>query len=118
MLNINLNLSALCVVLLMSCTGIVSAQSISGNELIAACEKAIASDFAGNTGMICHWYVTPCDCNYGNEQLPKVCLPADFNEEKLAQQVIDGLNSNPDLLAKDAAFAANSVLTVLYPCTN
>jgi len=114
----SLNLSVLYVVLMMSCTGVVPAQSISGNELVAACEKAVASDFAGELGMICHWYVTPCDCIYGNEQLPRVCLPADVNEETLAQQVIAGLNSNPELLSKDAAFAANSVLTVLYSCSD
>ena len=118
MLHFNLKLSALCVASLVACTGIVPAQSITGNELVTACEKAIASEFTGNTGMICHWYVTPCDCNYGNELLSRVCLPAEYNEEKLAQQVIDGLNSNPDLLSKEAAFAANSVLTTLYPCTD
>ena len=102
--------------MVVTCTNFIQAQSISGKDLADACEQALLTGFYGNGGMMCHWYVTPCDCSYGKEDLPRVCLPPSIKEEDLAQKVIAGLQSDPYLLKKDAAMAANTILSALYPC--
>ena len=94
------------------------AQSITGGQLLEACEVALKTRFAGETGMACQWYVTPCDCNYSDEILPRVCLPVKVDPADLAGEVIAGLKSRPELMSEKAAFAANSILSRLYPCSD
>jgi len=91
------------------------ADSINGARLVDACETALASGFTHTEGMVCHWYVTPCDC-YHDDDVPDVCLPADAGEETLAITVINGIRQDPELLQQPAVVAANTVLSELYPC--
>lgn len=87
-----------------------------GADLLAACEYSLQHDFTGVKGKMCHWYVTPCDCNYGRQPLPRVCLPSSVAVETLARQTITGLRAKPALLSREADVAAAIVLSEHYPC--
>lgn len=89
----------------------------SGGDLLIACKDSITNGFHGKNGMMCVWYVTPCDCHYGiNEDIPRVCLPEKEPPELLAREIIDGLNTNPELLKESAEMAAGLILSPKYPC--
>jgi len=89
----------------------------SGAELLTACEQSMMKGFSGMKGMMCTWYVTPCDCNYGNEnELPRVCLPPSPDIDALAHEVITGLIAQPELQELNADIAANTILIRNYPC--
>ncbi len=94
----------------------VKADAPTGNDLLMACRSSLDKGFNSVEGMLCTWYVTPCDCVHSREDVPRVCLPPGFNEENLARLVIDHLKSSRDLLNKDAAVAANTILVNYYPC--
>ena len=67
--------------------------------------------------MLCHWYVTPCDCHYGNnERLPRVCLPYNVDVSDLATIIVEHLKDNQSLLTLSAEAAAANILAPLYPC--
>ncbi len=84
--------------------------------LLQACHHALGDGFQGVEGQMCTWYVTPCDCRHGNEELPHVCLPDDISVEQLARQVITGLENNAELQGESAEFAASTILYETYPC--
>jgi len=90
----------------------------SGADLIAACEQALANDFQGMNGQMCTWYVTPCDCTYGQEstRMPRVCLPFSVAVEDLAREVITTLQAEPALQSEEAGLAAALILARTYPC--
>ena len=89
----------------------------SGADLEAACQQSLDEGFHGHEGMLCTWYVTPCDCDYGKEQeAPRVCLPETVTVETLAGEVIAGLQEQPGLKTGDAGFAAALILSRIYPC--
>lgn len=93
-------------------------KSPSGADLLAACQHSMDQGFSNVQGMLCSWYVTPCDCNYEKKrQLPRVCLPGSPDIDLLAQQVISGLNARPELLNMEADIAASTILTRYYPCS-
>ncbi|MCG8324811.1 MAG: hypothetical protein MI673_04780 [Thiotrichales bacterium] len=93
-------------------------RSLNGGDLLSICEDALINGYRHPEGMACYWYITPCDCNYGTVDLPRVCLPADLDETGLTSMVIDGLKSRPELLSLPAAEAANTILSKHYPCHN
>ena len=82
-----------------------------------ACRESVANDFHGIKGALCSWYVTPCDCETGNEELPKICTTEPVATETLAKIVIRGLEQTPALLHEEALFAAAVILSETYPCT-
>jgi hypothetical protein len=89
----------------------------SGADLETACQQSLDAGFHGNEGMLCTWYVTPCDCDYGKEQkIPRVCLPETVTVETLAYEVIAGLQEQPELKTKDAELAVALILSRIYPC--
>jgi Ssp1 endopeptidase immunity protein Rap1a len=89
----------------------------SGADLLSACETSLETGFNGETGMMCVWYVTPCDCHHGKDsEIPRVCLPDGKKPESLAREVIDGLKSQPELQGKSAEISAGEILAVKYPC--
>lgn len=89
----------------------------SGADLLTACENSLVKGFSGEEGMMCTWYVTPCDCDYGQaNEVPRVCLPQSPDVEALARTVIAGLAKQTELQAKDASFAAATILSSLYSC--
>jgi len=91
--------------------------SPTGADVLTTCEESLASGFQGITGMMCVWYVTPCDCHIGKDPaIPRVCLPDGMETETLAREVIEGLKSRPELQSETAELASNSVLTIKYPC--
>jgi hypothetical protein len=91
----------------------------SGKELLAACEQSLEDGFDGIAGQMCTWYVTPCDCDYGNKpDMPRVCLPASVPVEMLARDVVDGLSDQPGLQQKDADIATALILSRTYPCND
>ena len=96
----------------------LTAQSITGQELVYACEHALDNNFTGTGGMACYWYVTPCDCETGRQEQPRVCLPHDISEYQLARMVIDGIRNNAELQKMDAAVAVGTVLSQTYPCSD
>lgn len=101
--------------LFMVSTGIHAAPS--AKDLLAACEDSLASGFHGSTGMMCSWYVTPCDCHHGNDlAIPRVCLSGNESEESLAKIVVAGLKAQRTLLLKPAEMAAGIILSPRYPC--
>ena len=88
-----------------------------GADLLHACTEAMASGFNSSKGMLCIWYVTPCDCEANNtNDLPRVCLPADVSHERLADQVVQELRQAPQLLNLSAEAAAANILAPVYPC--
>ncbi len=89
----------------------------SGANLLEACEDSLEKGFQGATGMMCVWYVTPCDCYHGKDStIPRVCLPDGKTPESLAREVIDGLKSKPELLSESAEVSAGIILAPKYPC--
>ncbi len=103
------------VALLLLSTEVLSTPT--GADLLDACEDSLANDFQGTTGMMCVWYVTPCDCHHGKDSaIPRVCLPDGKAAEVLAREVVDGLNSQPELQAKSAEISAGVILVPKYPC--
>ena len=99
---------------------IVNIQAIAsptGADVLAACEESLANGFKGVTGMMCVWYVTPCDCNYGKEPvMPRVCLPDNKDVDSLAREVIEGLKLRPELQSETAEMSAGIILSEKYPC--
>jgi hypothetical protein len=88
-----------------------------GNDLLAACEHALDKGFSGAEGMMCTWYVTPCDCFHSEDsEIPRVCLPVPPDVHALAREVTDGLATSPELLDKTADVAAGTILIKKYPC--
>ena len=91
----------------------------SGADLLSACQQSIANHFVGAKGMLCKWYVTPCDCNIRQEETtPRVCLPEEVNVKELANEVIEKLLVRPDLQQRSAEYAAAMILVERYPCDN
>lgn len=88
-----------------------------GAELLAACQYAQEYGYDNTRGMLCIWYVMPCDCEITrDDDMPRVCLPADIDHTVLAQRVIQGLVDNPGLQALDAELAAARILSQYYSC--
>jgi len=101
--------------LLMICTEVTA--SPSANDLLKACQESLANGFHGATGMMCSWYVTPCDCHHGKDLIiPRVCLSGNESEESLARIVVDGLQAETTLQSKSAEMAAAIILSPLYSC--
>jgi len=89
-----------------------------GKDLLVACEHALDKGFTDAEGMMCTWYVTPCDCYYSvDSEIPRVCLPPAPDVAALAREVADGLAATPELLEKTADVAAGTILKRNYPCT-
>ena len=89
----------------------------SGTDLLKACEESLANGFHGSTGMMCIWYVTPCDCHHGKDiAIPRVCLPDNEPHELLAREVVEGLKSQPELQTVIAEIAVGVILSPRYPC--
>ncbi|MFT5394878.1 MAG: hypothetical protein ACI85N_000057 [Gammaproteobacteria bacterium] len=89
----------------------------SAKDLLKACENSLANGFHGSTGMMCSWYVTPCDCHHGRDlSIPRVCLTGNESEELLAKIVVDGLKAEPALQLESAEMAAGIILSPNYPC--
>ena len=94
-----------------------AAATPSATRLIYACEHALEYGFNDINGMLCTWYVTPCDCNQANKpEIPRVCLPPDIPVEFLAREVIDGIKTQEVPVTVDADYAAAKVLAKHYPC--
>ena len=90
-----------------------------GLQLLEACEIAVSNGFKGSEGLVCEWYVTPCDCDVGKPNaVPRVCLPEVFASKELAQKVIVDLKSEPELTARSADDAAAIILSRSYPCAD
>lgn len=88
-----------------------------GAELLLACQHAREHGYDNTRGMLCIWYVTPCDCEPNKaEDVPRVCLPPGIEHEVLARQVIEGLLDKPGLQALGAEDAAAQILARYYPC--
>jgi hypothetical protein len=82
-----------------------------GKELLLACKHFLAKGFSGAEGMMCTWYVTPCDCFHGdNTEIPRVCLSSSPNIDDLAREVTEGLAMHPELFDKNTAVAAAMIL--------
>lgn len=91
----------------------------SGADLETACRHSLDRGFQGNDGMMCTWYVTPCDCDYGKKhETARVCLPETVPVETLAGLVVSGLHERPELKSKDAGYAAAEILSHIYPCSD
>ena len=104
-------------IVLLLCINTGSAASPVGADVVLACEESLANDFEGMKGMMCTWYVTPCDCTTGKDpEIQRVCLPDDLEVEELARQVIEGLKLEPELQSKSAEVASSIILSKKYPC--
>lgn len=91
--------------------------SPTGADVLSVCEESLVNGFQGMNGMMCVWYVTPCDCTYGKDpEMQRVCLPANKETESLAMEVIEGLKLQPDLQTKTAEVASSIILSAKYPC--
>ena len=88
-----------------------------GKDLLTACEHSLKQGFSGAEGMMCTWYVTPCDCFHSDDsEIPRVCLSPALDVDALAREVMEGLIKSPDLLGKSADVAAGTILEKNYPC--
>ncbi len=89
----------------------------SAKDLLVVCEDALENGFHGSNGMMCAWYVTPCDCQHGKDLvIPRVCLSGNESEESLAKIVVNALKRQPTLQLKPAEMAAGIILSPGYPC--
>ena len=103
------------VVLLMFASDVLAAPS--GADLLHACEDSLVNGFQSTKGMMCIWYVTPCDCHFGDKKsVPRVCLPKDAAHEELARVVMNGLKEKNELQTLTAEMAAGTILSPIYPC--
>jgi hypothetical protein len=90
---------------------------LNGQDLKAACQRALKKDFSGLDGQFCAWYVRPCACDIpGPEDEKAICLPAAATDAQLARDVIQGLEESPELLPQSPALAAETILARKYPC--
>ena len=90
-----------------------------GKDLLIACEHSLVNGFSGTEGMMCTWYVTPCDCFQSEDsEIPRVCLPPVPDVDALAREVIEGLAATPGLFNKSADVAAGVILEKSFPCTD
>ena len=88
-----------------------------GKELLAACEYSLDKGFSGTEGMMCTWYVTPCDCFHSEDSgIPRICLPQIPDVDALAREITEGLAMHPELLDKSADVAAGVILGKSFPC--
>ncbi len=102
--------------LLFTSTSVIATPN--GKDLLAACELALEKGFSDAEGMMCTWYVTPCDCFHSDDsEIPRVCLPPSPDVAALAREVTEGLAATPQLLDKTADVAAGTILKKNYPCT-
>ncbi len=91
----------------------------SGEDLLRACTESLNNGFSSDAGMMCTWYVTPCDCFHADEsEIPRVCLPTVPDIDQLARDVTQQLKAEPELLGKTADVAAGQILEKKYPCTD
>lgn len=89
-----------------------------GSDLLRACRTSLNNGFNGIEGMMCEYYLTPCNCAVGvKASVPKFCPPAGASTDDRAAAVIDGLNKSPVLQDQDAQTAAAVILAKMYPCT-
>ena len=87
------------------------------SNLLNACEDSLENGFQSEMGMLCIWYVTPCDCHFGEKlDVPRVCLPPDLSHEILAKEVVEALKARPELQKETAEMAAGLILSPRYPC--
>ena len=90
-----------------------------GKDLLAACEHSLDKGFSGTEGMMCIWYVTPCDCCHGDDsEIPRVCLPPVPDVGALAREVTEELAATPELLDKSADVVAGVILGKSFPCAD
>ena len=90
-----------------------------GKDLLHACEHSLTKGFSGTEGMMCTWYVTPCDCFQSeSSEIPRVCLPPVPDVDALAREVTEGLVAAPELFNKSADVAAGVILEKSFPCTD
>jgi len=88
-----------------------------GKDLLLACEHSLTKGFSGTEGMMCTWYVTPCDCFQSEDSdVPRVCLPPVPDVDALAREVTEGLTATPELFNKNADIAAGMILEKSFPC--
>ena len=88
-----------------------------GEQLLKACETAVANNQQGAEAVFCEWYATPCDCEAGRPaDAPRVCLPENYDANELSREVLAGLRGAPELRQKHAATAAAIILARHYPC--
>ena len=89
----------------------------SGTDLLTACQYSLKNGFDSTQGMLCIWYVTPCDCHFGKAmQVPRVCLPDNVEHDVLAQDIVNALQAKPELQSETAEMAAALILAPDYPC--
>jgi hypothetical protein len=90
-----------------------------GKDLLAACEHSLTKGFSGTEGMMCTWYVTPCDCFHSEDSgILRVCLPQTPDVDALAREVMKELAATPELLEMSADVAARLILGKSFPCVN
>lgn len=105
--------------LLFLCTFLVlpgaaaAAAGPNGEDLLNACSVSIENGSDNAASAMCGWYVRPCNCDTA---LPPVCLPESVSTDRLAREVISGIDTRPELKNESAAFAAAAVLSEIYPC--
>lgn len=88
-----------------------------GSDLVKACKHALEYGFNDIKGMMCTWYITPCDCNYEIRlDVPRVCLPPQISVETLALTVVGDIKAEMELGTMNAESAAAKILSKYYPC--
>ena len=89
-----------------------------GKDLLHACRDTMNKGFPGIEGAMCEYYVTPCDCELGEDPVqPRFCPPQRITTARLAATVVKGLLNSPDLRQTPARAAAATILARKYPCT-
>jgi hypothetical protein len=107
----------ICIILMSSSPPLAAAPT--GLQLRNACEIAITNGFKSNAGMLCEWYVRPCNCrDEKSARAPRVCLPDDVDYADLARKVVAGLKFETRLLTAEADLAAAIILSRSYPCAD
>ena len=90
-----------------------------GKDLLLACEHSLDKGFSGTEGMMCTWYITPCDCHHGDDsEILRGCLPPVPDVDALAREIMEGLAATPELLEESADVAAGVILGKSFPCTD
>lgn len=93
--------------------------SPNGTDLLRACRTSINNGFEDIEGMMCEYYLTPCECTAGEDNpAPRFCPPARASMGDLAVLVIDGFKKSPGLLNRDAQTAAAVILARRFPCSD
>ena len=107
------------VIVLWAHGGTVVAGDLRVADLLALCDRALASGFQGPEGAACEWYAVPCACKLRDPASGSVpwCVPETESIDATRDKVLAALRADVDP-SGPAEGAVAAILARLYPCAS